>query len=144
MASHIFTGKTEFNYVHLAFTKFCKNTLYKITLNQKNPPKNQPNEQTKKKYFLGRNKYKTCTSRARKKDYEGLTVGESILLSILMSYNMSDYLHIQKSNCLMTKSGLSSLLPDSQLSLVRQVDCLITDPSVSWDSLATWRVYVEI
>lgn len=56
-----------------------------------------------------------------KKDFEGLTVGESIFLSILISYNMPDYPHIQKTNCLMTKSGLSSLLPDSQLSLVRQV-----------------------
>lgn len=62
-----------------------------------------------------------CTSRVRNKDYEGLTVGESIFLSNLISSNMLDYSLIQKGNCLMTEPGLSSLPPDRQLPSVWQV-----------------------
>lgn len=42
IASRTFTGKKEFDYVYLAFTKSHKYTFYKITLNKnKNPNKNQ-------------------------------------------------------------------------------------------------------
>lgn len=64
-----------------------------------------------------------------KEDFEGLTVAESIFLCIFISYKTPDYPHIQKTNHLMTNSGLSSLLPDNQLSSVRQV--IEHNPNVS-------------
>lgn len=83
--------KKEFSYVYVAFTKSCKYIFYKVTLNKQTK---KTEKTTTKAFFMKLRKY--AHQELGKKDFEGLTVGESIFLSILISYNMPDYPHIQK------------------------------------------------